>query len=102
MQKLGEETCMVAQIDIRSATDQVQSMDPIWDALKTEARAAAEADPVLSTFLYSTILNHKTLEGSVIYRICERLDHPDVQAVLIRQAFIEMLDKWPEWASILR
>jgi serine O-acetyltransferase len=92
---------MVANTDIWVA-EQVQSMDPIWDALKDEAQRAAKADPVLTAFLYSTIINHKTLEDSVIYRICERLDHPDLQAVLLRQAFIEMVEDWPEWSAILR
>ncbi len=57
---------------------------------------------MLAAFLYSTIINHRSLEDSVIYRICERLDHPDMQANLLRQTFDEMLEDWPEWGSILR
>ncbi|WP_027486258.1 serine O-acetyltransferase [Allorhizobium undicola] len=82
--------------------EHVKQMDPIWDSLRHEARLAAERDPVLAAFLYSTVLNHRSLEESVIYRICERLDHPDVQSVLLRQAFAEMLEDWPEWGVILR
>jgi serine O-acetyltransferase len=77
-------------------------MDPIWDSLQEEARAAAQQDPLLAAFLYSTIINQRSLEDSVIYRICERLDHPDLQANLLRQTFAEMLEDWPEWGSILR
>lgn len=80
----------------------VQSMDPIWDSLRSEARAAADFDPLLAAFLYSTVLNHRSLEDCVIYRICERLDHPDLQAILLRQTFDEMLRDWPEWGSIMR
>lgn len=80
----------------------VMPMDPIWHSLCQEARAAADADPVLAAFLYSTILNQRSLEDSVIYRICERLDHPDLQATLLRQTFDEMLADWPEWSTILR
>ncbi|PZU85197.1 MAG: serine O-acetyltransferase [Shinella sp.] len=82
--------------------EHVMSMDPIWDSLKAEARSAAEHDPLLATFFYSTILNHRSLEDCVIYRICERLDHPDLQAILLRQAFDEMLREWPEWGQIVR
>ena len=82
--------------------DQVKVVDPIWDTMLHEARAAAERDPILAAFLYSTILNHRSLEDSVIYRICERLDHPDMQAVLLRQTFEEMLSDWREWGTILR
>ncbi len=82
--------------------DKVKSMDPIWDSMCEEARAAADHDPVLAAFLYSTILNQRSLEECVIYRICERLDHVDLQAALLRQTFGEMLADWPQWATYLR
>ncbi|SCB41524.1 serine O-acetyltransferase [Rhizobium multihospitium] len=95
---------MVAATDIRQVEGlgAVKVMDPIWDSMRDEARAAAEKDPLLAAFLYSTIINHRSLEECVIYRICERLDHPDLQAILLRQTFEEMLADWPEWGSILR
>jgi serine O-acetyltransferase len=92
---------MVARTDIRP-TETVKVMDPIWDSLQEEARLAAQQDPLLAAFLYSTIINQRSLEDSVIYRICERLDHPDLQANLLRQTFAEMLEDWPEWGAILR
>lgn len=87
--------------DIRQK-EQVKVVDPIWDTMLHEARSAADRDPILAAFLYSTVLNHRSLEESVIFRICERLDHPDLQAVLLRQTFAEMLEDWPEWGTILR
>ncbi|MEJ8308729.1 serine O-acetyltransferase [Agrobacterium larrymoorei] len=92
---------MVARIETRQ-NDQITVVDPIWGSLLNEARTAAAQDPLLSAFFYSTILNHHSLEESVIYRICELLDHPDMQAVLLRQTFSEMLQDWPEWGAILR
>ena len=67
---------MVAKTDIRSLEtgNPLKVMDPIWDSLREEARVAAETDPVLAAFLYSTVLNYRSLEECVIYRICERLD----------------------------
>ncbi|MBB5572428.1 MULTISPECIES: serine O-acetyltransferase [Rhizobium] len=95
---------MVAATDIRQVegVGSVKVVDPIWGSVREEARAAAERDPLLAAFLYSTIINHKSLEECVIYRICERLDHPDMQGILLRQTFEEMLADWPEWGSILR
>ncbi|KQV33043.1 MULTISPECIES: serine O-acetyltransferase [unclassified Rhizobium] len=92
---------MVARTDIRP-TETVKMMDPIWDSLQEEARVAALEDPLLAAFLYSTVINQRSLEEAVIYRICERLDHPDLQANLLRQTFVEMMEDWPEWGSILR
>ena len=92
---------MVARTDVRQL-DQISVVDPIWGSLLNEARTAAVEDPLLAAFFYSTILNHRSLEECVIYRICELLDHPDMQAVLLRQTFEEMLNDWPEWGNILR
>jgi serine O-acetyltransferase len=95
------EWVMPSRVDIR-IKEPVATVDPIWDTLQQEARLAIEQDPLLAAFLYSTVLNHRSLEECVVHRICERLDHPDLQAVLLRQTFMEMLDDWPEWGSILR
>ncbi len=92
---------MVARTEARQP-EQLAIVDPIWGSLLNEARSAAAQDPLLSAFFYSTILNHHSLEDCVIYRICELLDHPDMQAVLLRQTFADMLDDWPEWGSVLR
>ena len=92
---------MAARTEIRTK-DAVATVDPIWDTLREEALTATGQDPLLAAFLYSTVLNHRSLEECVVHRICERLDHPDLQAVLLRQTFMEMLADWPEWGSILR
>ncbi|OJU02888.1 serine O-acetyltransferase [Metarhizobium album] len=92
---------MVAKTEVR-LSEHVKTMDPIWDSMRQEARSAAEQDPILAAFFYSTVLNHRSLEDCVIYRICERLGNSEVQASLLRQAFEEMLADWPEWGNILR
>lgn len=82
--------------------DAPQQMDPIWSAVRSEAQEAVENDPLLAAFLYSTILNHETLEDAVIHRVAERLDHQDVSADLIRQTFQAMRDDTPEWSTTVR
>ena len=86
---------MVAKTDIRqtgrSQPPKVAAI-PSGTACGEEARAAAEQDPVLAAFLYSTVSTIVRWKNASFYRICERLDHPDMQAVLLRQTFEEMLD----------
>lgn len=77
-------------------------LDPVWEQVRREASSAAAKDTALAVFLFSTILNHASLESSVIHRISERLDHSDVPAALISQVFHAMADAKPEWASTLR
>lgn len=80
----------------------LQPVDPIWDTVRHEAMTAADEDPILATFFYSTILNQATLEDAVIHRISERLHHRDLGAEVIRQAFHSMLESNPEWSGIVR
>ena len=78
------------------------SVDPVWDTVRREAQEAVDADATLAVFLFSTILNHATLESAVIHRISERLDHPDVPASLLRQTFHSMAAAKPEFSKTLR
>lgn len=80
----------------------LQPVDPIWSAVRAEAGEAIERDPLLSAFLYSTLLNQDSLEGAVIHRLAERLDHPDVSATLIRQTFKAMATDAPDWSMTVR
>jgi serine O-acetyltransferase len=80
----------------------LQPVDPIWTSVRDEAREATERDPLLSAFLYSSILNHETLEEAVIHRISERLSHPDFSSDIIRHTFKAMLRDRPEWGDIVR
>ncbi len=92
---------MVAHNDVLKS-EIVTSMDPIWDSLRQEARVAADRDPMLAAFFHATVLSHRSLEDCVIYRICERLDHSDLPAIVLRQAFEAMLSDCQEWSTILR
>ncbi len=80
------------QTKTASALDKV---DPVWARIRQEAEEVVRREPELATFIYSTILHHDTLEAAVVHRVTERLDHPEVSAELIRQAYSEALDSEP-------
>ncbi|MDF1601514.1 serine O-acetyltransferase [Mesorhizobium sp. YIM 152430] len=89
-------------ISMKARSQQVQPVDPIWSAVRQEAADAVAADPLLSAFLYATILNQDSLEEAVIHRLSERLHHQDLGADLIRQTYKAMLRDNPDWSSIVR
>jgi serine O-acetyltransferase len=78
------------------------AVDPVWDNVRREAQDAVDIDAALAVFLFSTILNHNTLESAVIHRISERLDHADVPASLLRQTFLAMAAAVPNFSKTLR
>ena len=77
------------------AVDALDKVDPVWARIRNEAEEAVRREPELSTFIYSTILHHDTLEAAVVHRVSQRLDHPDVPAELIRQVYEGALESDP-------
>ncbi|MBN9306289.1 MAG: serine O-acetyltransferase [Devosia sp. 67-54] len=73
----------------------VASMDPVWDAVRANARDVLQSEPSLSSMVMANVLNHESFEAALAHRLAERLDHPDVSADLIRQAFHDALDFRP-------
>src|SRR5437660_8233404 len=80
------------QAKVANALDKV---DPVWARIRGEAEEVVRREPELATFIYSTILHHDTLEAAVVHRVTERLDHPEVSAELIRQAYEGALEAEP-------
>lgn len=77
-------------------------IDPVWEAVRTEAAEVIEREPQMSSFIYNTILNQNSLEAAVTHRIAERLHNRDFSGDLVRQSFEAMRDDWEEWSEILR
>lgn len=66
------------------------SLDPIWEAVCTEAKAAAESEPALGGFIFGTISSSRTLDAAIIHRVAQRLDSRDVEAGGIEQVFRDL------------
>jgi serine O-acetyltransferase len=80
----------------------IQKVDPAWRRIREEADDIVRREPEIGTFIYSSVLHHDTLEAAVVHRISERLDHPDVSAELIRQAYADALEDQPQIGEAFR
>ena len=83
----------------RASLDRV---DPVWSRVRQEAEEVVRREPALATFIYSTVLHHDTLEGAVLHRVAERLDHAAVSGELIRQAYFDALEDDPDIGQAFR
>jgi len=91
----------MAQTQQRAATA-LDKVDPVWARIRHEAEDVVRREPELATLIYSTILHHDTLEAAVVHRISERLDHTEVSAGLIRQAYEDALEDDPSLGMAFR
>jgi serine O-acetyltransferase len=80
----------------------LDKVDPVWARIRTEAEEVTRREPELTTFMYENILHHDSLEDAVAHRVAQRLDHPDVSADLIRQAFSEAIEDQPALGEMFR
>jgi len=74
----------------------IGTVDPVWARARREAEAVVQAEPSLTNFLLTSILNHASLEDAVIHRVAARLAHPALSATLIEQTYREAVRRQPE------
>ena len=80
----------------------LDKVDPVWARVRAEAEDIVRREPELSTFVYSTILHHSTLEAAIVHRVADRLDHSEISGELIRQAYAEALGAEPSIGNDFR
>lgn len=69
----------------------IQAVDPVWEAVRAGAQQILDTEPSLANLALSAVLNHDSFEAALAHRLASRLDHEEVSADLIRQAFTETL-----------
>jgi serine O-acetyltransferase len=84
------------------ADSKVPSYDPIWSNIRKEAQAAMTAEPALGSFIFATVLSHDRLEDAICHRLAQRLDHSDVDPVLINQTFQSLLVAHADLGGVFR
>jgi serine O-acetyltransferase len=76
--------------------------DPVWARVRSEAEAVVRQEPQIAGFIASTVLAHETFDAAIVHRISRRLDHADVSAAVIDQAFMDALRDVPEIGEAFR
>jgi serine O-acetyltransferase len=77
----------------------LDTKDPVFARMRGEAEDIIRREPEIAGFIYSTILNHDSLESVIVHRVAARLAHPDVQSDLIRQAYLDFIARDPSFSE---
>jgi serine O-acetyltransferase len=78
------------------------SGDILWQRLREESRQKAESEPILASYLHSTILNHHSLEDALSFHLASKLANPNLPAMSIREFMNEAFDKSKELREAIR
>lgn len=65
--------------------------DQVWDKICQEAREAAQKEPALASFLYTTVLAHPGLDSSLSYILAAKLENPTMPSLTLRDLISEAL-----------
>jgi serine O-acetyltransferase len=65
--------------------------DGFWSQIQAEAQRETEREPVLSSFLFAAVLRHAHLESALGVILANKLQTPDLPAILLRDLINEAL-----------
>ncbi|KAJ0966745.1 hypothetical protein J5N97_023662 [Dioscorea zingiberensis] len=65
--------------------------DPIWETIRAEAKSEAEKEPILSSFLYASVLSHDCLERALGFVLANRLQNPTLLATQLMDIFDDVV-----------
>jgi serine O-acetyltransferase len=74
-----------------SVYSEEEGIDLVWDLMRWEAYQEAQREPLLVSFLHSTILNHRTLESSLAFLLANRLASPAMLSTQIQSLILDAL-----------
>ena len=69
------------------------STDIVWDLMRWEAYQEAQREPLLVSFLYSSILNHDSLESSLAFLLANKLSSAAMISTQVQSLILDALDK---------
>ena len=64
----------------------------MWSQMRQEAMDSATEEPLLVSFLHSTILNHKTLESAISFHMANKLASSAMISTQVQALFMEALE----------
>jgi serine O-acetyltransferase len=85
-----------------SVYDPSGNIDLVWSLLRQEARIEAAREPLLVSFLYSTILNHATLESALAFHLANRLASPSMDSIQIMNIILDASKHSPYFGRDMR
>ena len=71
--------------------EKIDSCDPGWNAMRSEAEGMTEAEPALAGFIHASVLQHSRLEDALCFHLAKKLGNDDVSPLLTRKTFEEAL-----------
>ena len=77
---------MAVQVEKRS---ELSLLDPVWSRIRTEANSIVRDEPLMASLVHAVILQAKSLESAISYRLSQKLATDDMPQILLREIAAE-------------
>jgi len=67
-----------------------------WALMREEAAVKCLEEPILGSYFHATVLNHKSFDAALSFRLASKLENPMLPTMLIRDVISEALEDDPE------
>lgn len=67
------------------ASTNISAIDPLWDQIQSQARDAAQAEPLIGGFVHACVLHHNSIEGALSYRVAAKLASNEMSMLVVRE-----------------
>lgn len=78
-----------------TASQPSESGDVVWETMQLEARDAAAEEPLLASFLFSTVLNHQTLSSALAFHLANKLSSTAMPSTMLMRLFMDAMRDIP-------
>jgi serine O-acetyltransferase len=92
MTKPAAQTKITDNPEIAGLGGDAPSPEEIWTQMRSEAEAAAAAEPALANFINANVLHRDSLVDAIIHRISRRLGHADFATDMVIDTFRSIAD----------
>jgi serine O-acetyltransferase len=76
-------------VGLRPAAGDTSQNDPLWQDIRAEVERDAEKEPMLASFLYAVVLNHRSLEDALSFMLASKLESGTIPALSLRDLIDE-------------
>ena len=80
----------------------VQTVDPVWERIRSEAQDAIRGEPLLGGLIHSSLLHHATMERALAYRFSVKLASSEMSEQILREIADEAYSAAPDLGQAAR
>lgn len=93
-----ERFAMSVQNTVRASA----KFDPVWSRIRREAEEMVSAEPLMASLVHAVVLQARSLEAAISYRLAQKLATDDMPQMLIRQICNEAEASDPQIGEAVR